>query len=605
MVFVCVLLFGAVVAYVWEKIPPDQTAFTVFAILLTVASVSGSPLLPNSEALIAVLANPAPLTIACMFILSAALEKCGVIDRLVLILRRTANLSYRRFLLVLILPVAFASAFINNTPVVVILMPVVISLARDMRIAGSKFLIPLSYASILGGTCTLLGTSTNLIANGLLPTYNQPGLGLFELSRIGLPLLGVGTLYLLVFGRRFLPDRPTLTSILSDEERREYLTEAFVPPHSDLVGKRFGQVSGLKHRGIRLVEVVRNGVALPGPVKMVEFQAGDRLVLACRPSGMVEAHSVEDLTFITPDETGLAPITAQRGSIVEGVIGPASDLAGTPLRSINFRQRYRMVVIAIHRKGRNLRDELDSLVLQPGDNLLLMGPDEAIERLRNGDEIFLLDRPPIPAESKRRKGRYALGAILGVVALASFEIVPIHVATVIGVAFLFATGCVNPKEAYRSVDWGILVLIYGMLGLGLALGTTGTSERIATGLIGTVVGSFPPEIQPWIALGFLFLTTSLLTELLSNNATVVLMVPIGIEIAFGLGVDPRPFIIAACIASSASFATPIGYQTNTYVYGVGGYRFADFLKFGAPLNLIVFATSTILIPLIWPFQANG
>lgn len=588
-------------AYVWEKIPPDQTSFTVFAVLLTVASLSASPLLPTIDQLIGVLANPAPLTIACMFVLSAALEKCGVIDRLVLILRRTANLSYRQFLLVMILPVAFASAFVNNTPVVVILMPVVISLARDMQISGSKFLIPLSYASILGGTCTLLGTSTNLIANGLLPTFDQPALGLFELSKIGLPLLAVGTVYLLLFGKRFLPDRPTLTSILSDEERREYLTEAFVPPESDLIGKRFGQISALKHRGIRLVEVVRNGVALRVPVKTVELQSGDRLVLACRPSGMVEAHSVDDLNFITSDETGLAPIAAQRGSIVEGVIGPGSDLDGTPLRSINFRQRYRMVVVAIHRKGRNLRDQLDALVLQAGDNLLLMGPDEAIEGLRNGDDIFLLDSPPIPAESKRSRGRYALGAILGVVALASFELVPIHVATVLGVAFLFATSCVTPKEAYRSVDWSILILIYGMLALGLALGTTGISESIAIGLVGSVIGSIPPDLQPWIALGILFLSTSILTELLSNNATVVLMVPIGIEIAFGLGVDPRPFIIAACIASSASFATPIGYQTNTYVYGVGGYRFADFLRFGTPLNLLVFATSTALIPLIWPF----
>ena len=598
--FIFGLLVFAIVSFVWERISADLTSLTVFGILLFVSMLTKSDALPTLEATLGVFGNSAPLTIAGMFIVSAALERTGAIDLITGYLRKLVKLPYRGFMFVMILGVAGVSAFVNNTPVVIVLMPVILSLSREMGVASSKLLIPLSYASIFGGTCTLLGTSTNLLASGILLDAGHAPIGMFELASVGLPILIFGSVYLVLFGNKLLPHRETLTSILSDEERKEFITEAFVRAGSDLHGKTAQEGELLKH-GIRLLEIVRHGIAVPGDPKDHKLQYGDRLVLACRPSGVAEAHSMKGITIQTELAEGLETIATDEGALVEGVVAPNASIAGLTLGEINFRQRFRMVVVAVHRKGTNQRERLSNLRLQAGDTLLMMGSTASIDSLANSDEIIILDRPRVPARSLRVKMPIAIGTTIGIVTMATLNLVPIVSAVCLGVAIILLSGCMKAKDAYASVEWSILIIIFGMLALGQAMDSTGASLLIAESMTGLVGQFAPAHLQNVIMLALIYIITSTFTEFLSNNAAVALMVPIALGIAATLGVDPRPFVVASCIAASASFATPIGYQTNTYVYGVGGYRFFDFTKVGLPLNLICFAVTVAVVPIFWDF----
>lgn len=599
--FVFALLLFAVVSFILERIPADLTAITVFGVLLFVSMLTGSDQLPDLENLLGVFSNSAPLTIAGMFIVSTALERTGAIDQITAYLRRLVRLPYRGFIFVMVIGVAAVSAFINNTPVVIVLMPVILTLSRDMGIASSKLLIPLSYASIFGGTCTLLGTSTNLLASGILQDAGHAPIGMFELASVGMPILAVGCLYLVLFGQKLLPQRETLTSILSDEERKEFMTEAFIRSGSDLIGKSAKEIGFLKGRGIRLLEIVRQGVAVTGNPREIPLLASDRLVLSCRPSGVAEAHSIKGIAMHAELTEGLETIAMDEGAIVEGVVAPHASIAGKTLGEINFRQRFRMVVVAVHRKGQNQRERLGELRLQEGDTLLMMGSTRAIESLADSDEVILLDRPRVPTKSVRAKMPLAIGTSIGIVALASLNLVPIVAAVSLGVALLLLTGCIKTKEAYASVEWSILLIIFGMLALGHAMDSTGASLLIAENLTALVRSFTPEHLQNVMMLLLIYVITSTFTEFLSNNAAVALMVPIALGIAATLGVDPRPFVIGSCVAASASFATPIGYQTNTYVYGVGGYKFRDFTKIGLPLNLLCCLVTVTIVPLFWAF----
>lgn len=599
--FVFALLIFAIVSFIWERISADLTAITVFGVLIFVSMLAQSAELPTLENLLGVFGNSAPLTIAAMFIVSGALQRTGAIELLTSYLKKLVKFPYRSFVFIMVIGVAAASAFINNTPVVIVLMPVVLSLSREMGIASSKLLIPLSYASVFGGTCTLLGTSTNLLASGILLDSGYEPIGMFELAWVGLPIVGVGTLYLVFFGNKLLPHRETLTSILSEEERKEFMTEAFVRAGSELEGQTAQESGILKGRGIRLLEIVRHGIAVTGNPAQMPLQAGDRLVLACRPSGVAEANTIKGISLQSRLSAGLETIAMDEGAIVEGVVGPNATITGKTLSEINFRQRFRMVVVAIHRKGHNQRDRLDKLRLHPGDTLLMMGSSDAISSLSNSDEIILLDRPSLPARSIRAKMPIAIGASVMIVALATFNLVPIVAAVAFGSAVLMLTGCVKPKDAYASIEWSILMIIFGMLALGQAMNSTGASILIAEGMVGLIQSFTPSNWQPIIMLAFIYIITSAFTEFLSNNAAVALMVSIALGISTTLGVDPRPFVIGCCIAASASFATPIGYQTNTYVYGVGGYRFSDFIRIGLPLNFICFFITVCVVPFVWKF----
>lgn len=601
-IIIFALLIAAVASFIWERIPTDVTALAVFGAVLVIGALPLTKTFPSLEQLLTVFSSSAPLTIAAMFIISAALEKTGVIEIIASSLGRIANLGFTSVLIIIVLVVGVLSAFINNTPVVVIFMPVVLSLARRMDVSASKLLIPLSYASIFGGVCTLVGTSTNILASDILQASGREPLSMFELSKLGVPLLVIGALYLLFVGIRIIPNRQSLTAILSEEERREFLTEAYVGSSSPLIGKSIKDSGLQRQRGVRILELIRDEVAVKADLNTLPLQAGDRLILSCRPSGFVTASSVEGLNLLGKEETGLETIAAHEGSIVEGVIGPRSSIAGHTIRDLNFRQRFRMILIAIHRRGMNMRDKIDTLPLQAGDTILMMGTDQAKEEIRRGDDILLLDQPAVPARNMRTKQPIVIAVMVSIITVVSIGLMPIAGAAVIGVIILFLTGAIKPKDGYGAIDWSLLVLIYSMLGLGMAMQSTGASQLIADSLVGLAGIGLPHAWQPYLLLFAMYLVTTTLTEILSNNATVVLMTPIAIGLGITLGVDPRPFVIAACMGSSASFATPIGYQTNTYVYGVGGYRFLDFVKVGLPLNLIYLITSVILIPILWPFS---
>lgn len=600
-IFVFALLVFAIISFILEKIPADLTSITVFAVLVFIAMLTNSSELPSLETTLGVFANSAPITIAGMFIVSAALERTGAIDLITAYLRKLVGLPYPGFLFVMVLGVASVSAFVNNTPVVIVLMPVMLSLAREMGVASSKLLIPLSYASIFGGTCTLLGTSTNLLASGILRDAGHAPIGMFELSAVGLPILASGCIYLVLFGNKLLPHRETLTSILSEEERKEFITEAFVEHDSELHGQIAEETRLLKVRGVRLLEIVRHGIAVPGNPTQQKLQYGDRLVLSCRPSGIAEAHTNKGIRLPKELSEGLQTIATDEGAIVEGVVAPHASIAGKTLGEINFRQRFRMIVVAVHRKGTNQRERLASLQLQEGDTLLMMGSSSAIDLLANSEDLIILDRPFVPARSVRSRMPIAIGTAVGIVSLATMNLVPIVAAVALGVAVLMLTGCIKPKDAYESVEWSILMIIFGMLALGQAMDSTGASLLIADSMVGLIRNFAPEDWQAVVMLGVVYFITSAFTEFLSNNAAVALMVPIALGIAATLGVDPRPFVVATCIAASASFATPIGYQTNTYVYGVGGYRFLDFTKVGLPLNFICFTVTLFVVPLFWDF----
>lgn len=591
---VFVLLLATLACFLWEKFPPDLTAMGLFLILVL------SQVLPVPMAF-TVFANPAPLTVAAMFVLSAALVKCGAIDRLSTLIESSARLPYQVVLLLIVLSVAAMSAFINNTPVVVVLLPVILSLARKMQLAPSKFLIPLSYAAVLGGTCTLVGTSTNLVVNGIITAKGQPGFSMFELGWLGVPTTIIGAIYLATFGKRLLPVREMLTSILSDEERREYITDAFVQADSPVLGKSLAEAGFTKQRGVRVLEIVRDGIALESEPKSIRLMAGDRLILACRLKGIAHTRRVQGVDLVSELNLGLEQIAAHEGSLVEAVVTPHSALLGHTVREVHFRQRYRMVVLALHRKGRNVREQIDTLPIEAGDVLLMMGTDQAIDALAGNDDFMFFDRARVPARPRDGRMLFATGVIATVITASALEWVPIEIGALAGCVVICLAGCLKTSEAYAAIEWNILFLIYGMLAMGLAMEHTGAAAWIAGHIVDGVELFVPGEHKAIVMLACLYLVTTILTEILSNNAVAALMAPIAIGVAIKLGLDPRPFIVGVTFAASAAFATPIGYQTNTYVYGVGGYRFGDFLRVGVPLNALCFIVALIVIPVVWPF----
>ncbi len=591
---VFILLVLTLACFVWEKFPPDLTALTLFLILI------GCQLIPTEKAL-SVFSNPAPLTVGAMFVLSAALVKCGAVDRLSALIESSSRLPYSVVILIMVILVSTISAFINNTPVVVVFLPVILNLARKMNRAPSKFLIPLSYAAVLGGTCTLVGTSTNLVVNGIITGKGQPAFGMFELAWLGIPVTILGGLYLAIFGNRLLPVREMLTSILSDEERREYITEAYVQADSPVLGKTLVEAGFTSKRGVRVLEIVRDGIALYFDPKTAQLKAGDRLILSCRPSGIANTRRVQGINLTSELNLGIEQIAAHEGSLVEAVVTPHSALLGHTVRDVNFRQRYRMVVIALHRKGENVREQIENLPIEGGYVLLMMGTDQAIDALRDNDDFVFFDRARVPTKPQTGKVLLVVGVISAVIASAAMEWVPIEIGALTGCVIICLSRCLKTTEAYAAVDWNILFLIYGMLAMGMAMEYTGAAAWIAGHIVSAVQLLVPAAHKGIIMLACIYLVTTVLTEILSNNAVAALMAPIAIGIGIKLGMDPRPFIIAVTFGASAAFATPIGYQTNTYVYGVGGYRFGDFLRIGLPLNALCFVVAMVVIPQVWPF----
>ena len=606
------LLCAALTSFLMEKVSVDVTALFLIGLIFVISGLNLSDKWPNIKEVFAVFSNEAPITIAAMFVISASLNRCHLIEQATEALGKFCKYGYVKFTLVLFVSVAFLSAFINNTPVVVVLLPIVISLSRSLGVSSSKLLIPVSYASIFGGCCTLVGTSTNILASGIMSENSifieqkMEPLGMFELSKIALPLLAISLGFLVIFGRRLLPDREALSNIISDIDRKEFLTEAVVLEGSPLLGKNISESEIASLSGVRVLDVVRKGQEATPNVSNLVLMAGDRLVLSCRPQGIIEARELEGVDLFSESQLGIEQVSSKTGVMTEGIVGPSSSLISKTLSDASFRARFNITILALHRRGKNLSDQIQGIKLQSGDSLLLLGTEESIERVRTSEEIILLDKPALPASNMKRKAPIVLTVLVSVIALATFGALPISIASIAGVSVLLVTGCIKPSEAYQSIEWNILILIYGMLALGLTMQSTGVSSMIAS-IVGQVgMNFFDPSWHHFAVLVILYLITAVLTELLSNNATIVIMAPIALALAFEmLGDTPagldlgRAYVLTACIAASASFVTPIGYQTNTFVYTVGGYRFKDFLKIGIFFNLIYFVGTVVLVSLIW------
>ena len=600
------LLFG-LVSFLLEKVSIDTTALVLLGAILIVASTGISEKWPSLNEVLSVFANEAPITIAAMFVISSSLNRCKLIEQVSESMGGFCKYGYKKFMLVLLAVVAFVSAFINNTPVVVVLLPVVLSLSKVMGVPSSKMLIPVSYASIFGGCCTLVGTSTNILASGIISsssTYqNMPPLGMFELSKIGFPLLCISLGVLVLFGRKLLPNREALSDIISELDNKEFLTEAIIQKKSTLIGKSIQKSEITNLGGVRLLEIVRKGQTISARSNSEAFQAEDRLVLSCKRQGIIETNELDGVDLIN-NSLGIEQISSESGIMVECLVGPSSSLISKKLSDVSFRTRFNLTILAVHRRGKNLGLEIEKVKLESGDTLLILGSENSIERLRQSEEVVLLDQATTPMKNFKKKAPIVLSVLVGVVSLATLGILPISVSAIAGVSILLLSGCINTREAYESIEWNILILIYGMLALGITMQHTGASSIIASMVGGIGIGYFSPEWQPLTVLITLYLCTAILTEMLSNNATIVIMAPISLEVASLMNMsslDARAFVLTACIAASASFVTPIGYQTNTFVYTVGGYKFKDFLKVGIYFNLIYFTGTILLVSLLFDF----
>jgi di/tricarboxylate transporter len=587
LLFVAALLCWVLYAFVREKWSPDLVAAIAVAALLV------TRLLEPKEVL-SVLSNSAPVTIACMFVLSAALERTGCIDALGNWLGELVGNNPTRVLAGLTITALVASAALNNTPVVVILTPVAIALARRSGTLPSKLLIPLSYATILGGTLTLLGTSTNILVDGVARKAGLEPFGMFEITGAGLFFAAAGMGYLLLFGRHLLPERDTLSKQLRPDLDRTFMTELLVPHDSPVIGKTLAEANLNGGSGLQVLKIFREQNEISEPTHDTVLVAGDQLVLHGQVKNVVELRESGHLTFNRSD--AFETISSHDVILAEAIVGRSSRYSHRPMRDLDLTARYGIAVLAVHRQDENIQGNLDDFELQFGDVMLVEGTPAQIKRFADNGELISLNAVQERA-FRRDKAPIAIIATLAVMVLAAFGVMPIEGLAIIGTVVVLATRCLDVEDAYKAVDWKILSLIFGMLAISIAMDKVGLVGLLVENLMGAM-----PWAGPLLLLSLVYLFTSLLTEMLSNNAVAVLVTPIAIGLAQHLGLDPRPFVAAVMFAASASFATPIGYQTNTFVYNAGGYRFSDFLRIGIPLNLLLWAVATLVIPLFWPLQ---
>ncbi|MFT5883152.1 MAG: di/tricarboxylate transporter [Crocinitomicaceae bacterium] len=604
-VFLAILMVVVFTAFVKEWLSTELVAIGGLVACIFSGVLSVTPGAENNALL--VFSHPAPITVACMFIMSAALDRTGVIESLGNWFEKFAGGSPMRMLVVMMILVASLSGFVNNTPVVVVFMPIVLGICRRKDYKASKFLIPLSYAAVAGGTMTIIGTSTNLVAAGIANKEMTP-FTMFEITPLGLTFVVVVFVYMITIGRKLLPDRTTLAALIDNETSREFITHAFVKENSPLAGQLFPDSELAKIKKARVIEVRRDGNRLLDPLPELRFKMGDEIVFKGGVQALMGIKNNTDVDVRGEEKLGLEDIRTESAVLMEGILGPGSSLAGRNLKELNFRQRFGVLILAVHRKGENLRERFEDERLKFGDTLLVQGPSEKMQRLFQQKDFINLSAPK-HQESRTHKAPFVLislaafiliGALGGNFSIPTVPTVLLAMCCAFGV---LVTRCLDPHEAFQAIEWKVVFMICGMLGLGMAMTHSGLAANTAGAVVGLVDGlSFVDAgMKPYIMLAAFYLLSNVLTEMISNNAVAALLTPLAIFVGIQMGVDPRPFVVSVMFGASASFSTPIGYQTNTFVYGAGGYKFSDFFKVGFPLNVILWIVASFMIPWLWPF----
>jgi di/tricarboxylate transporter len=583
-ILVLAILVGAVALFVSEKYPIDFVALLVLGVLLLFGLVTPAEGISGFS-------NPATVTVGAMFILSAGLQKSGATAAIGQLMVRFGR-SYFTALVVIMGTITVISAFINNTAAVAVFIPLVMVVANRRKIAASRLLIPLSYASQFGGVCTLVGTSTNLLVSSISDEAGYGTFSMFEFSRMGLVLFVTGVLFFLIFGRWLLPERKA-QELAVTYQLGEYITELRVADNSPLVGKSVMESKLGEDHDVTVLRLLHAAKAVWAPLRQA-VQGGDVLLVRGKIRELIRLRDSAKLVLNAEFKLRDATLQTEDLRLVQALIAPGSDLIGNTLKDLDFRNRYKALVLAIQRRGEPIQEKLNSIVFRLGDALLIQAHEAQIKELRDNRNLIVLDE--VPGVALRHKAPLVLGILAAVVGLAAFGVLPILVTAILGCLAMVLTRCLRLEEAYHAINWQVIFLLGGILPLGIAMQKSGAAGAIAERAVASV-----GELGPVAVLAVVYLMTSVMTDTMSNNAAAVLLAPIAISTAEQIGVDPRPFLMAITFAASTGFSTPVGYQTNTMIYNAGGYKYTDFLRTGVPLSILFWIMSVIFIPRLWSF----
>ena len=587
MVLLSAIIVGAVACFALETYPVDKVSVLVLSALVLFRLVS-------PEEAIAGFGNPATVTVACMLALSYGIQSTGGLNYVANRIVDLAGANEFKILLSIIVAVGFLSAFINNTAAVALFLPLTIAVAREQRLDASKFLMPMSFAAMFAGSCTLIGTSTNLLVYSSAKQYLEWEIGIFEVTPAGLIFSAAGVLYLLLLAHRLVPSRRTGDSLTEEYRLRHFVTELILQDDSPLIGLTISETEFREQHNVEVIEILRDGTRLLPTAEETRLEPGDILLAQGDPNTLMELQDQKGviLKALAVEDQDLED---ENIVLVEAFISPASRLIESTLKEINFRSTFKANALAIRSHGRSIREKIGKIELEYGDSLLILTNRGQLEVLRQTPDFLVLEEVR-SSFLRSDKVYYAVGIFLGIILLAAFNYFSIVEAAVLGTGLMLLTGCLRLRDLYTHLSWQTVIMLACLIPLGTAVSNTGLANLIAGQLVELLRSWGPTAV-----LSGIYLLTSILTSIMSNNATAVLMIPVSLSVALQLQVDPKPFIMAVMFAASASFMTPIGYQTNLFIFGPGGYKFIDFVKVGTPLSILFWLMASFLIPAFWPF----